>query len=67
MPKIKATLTPGAVVTHQRNYIQYVVTEYGIVDLRGTTVRERAQLLISLAHPDDRPALIEAAHALHYF
>ena len=67
MPKIKAALTPGAVVTHQRNYIQYVVTEYGIVDLRGTTVRERAQLLISIAHPDDRPALTEAAHALHYF
>ena len=67
MPKIKAALTPGAVVTHQRNYIQYVVTEYGIVDLRGTTVRERAQLLISIAHPDDRPALTEAAKSLHYF
>lgn len=67
IPKIKATLTPGAIVTHQRNYIQYVVTENGIADLRGTSVRERAQLLISLAHPDDRPELIEAAKKLRYF
>lgn len=66
-PKIKAQLTPGAVVTHQRNYIQYVVTEYGIVDLRGTTVRERAQLLISIAHPDDREELTRAAKELYYF
>ncbi len=67
VPKIKAQLTPGAVVTHQRNYVQYVVTEYGIVDLRGTSVRERAQLLISIAHPDDRPELIRAAKELCYF
>ena len=66
MSKLCATLTPGAVVTHQRNYIQYVVTEYGIADLRGTTVRERAKLLISLAHPDDRDELTEQARALRY-
>lgn len=66
-PKIRATLTPGAVVTHQRNYIQYVVTEYGVVDLRGTSVRERAHLLISIAHPDDREALTRAAKELYYF
>ena len=67
LPKIKATLTPGAVVTHQRNYIQYVVTENGIADLRGTTVRERAKLLIGLAHPDDREELTRAAKELYYF
>lgn len=67
MPKIKAQLTPGAVVTHQRNYIQYVVTENGIADLRGTTVRERAKLLIGLAHPDDREELTRAAKELYYF
>ena len=67
MPKIKATLTPGAVVTHQRNYIQYVVTENGIADLRGTTVRERAKMLINLAHPDDREELTRAAKELYYF
>ena len=65
--KIVSQLTPGAVVTHQRNYVQYVVTENGIVDLRGTTVRERAQLLISLAHPDDREQLTKEARELFYF
>lgn len=67
MAKIKAQLTPGAVVTHQRNYVQYVVTEYGIVDLRGTNVRERAQLLISIAHPEDREELTRQARELFYF
>ena len=67
MPKIKAQLTPGAVVTHQRNYVQYVVTEYGVVDLKGTTVRERAQALISIAHPDDREELTRQARELFYF
>ena len=67
MPKIKAQLTPGAIVTHQRNYIQYVVTEYGAADLRGTTVRERARALISLAHPEDREELTRQAKELCYF
>jgi acyl-CoA hydrolase len=67
MPKIKAQLTPGAVVTHQRNYVQYVVTENGIADLRGTTVRERAKMLIELAHPDDREELTRQARELFYF
>ena len=67
MPKIKAQLTPGAVVTHPRNYIDYVVTEYGAVRLRGTNVRERAQALISIAHPDDRAELTKAARELFYF
>ena len=67
MPKIKAQLTPGAIVTHQRNYVQYVVTEYGVVDLKGTTVRERAQKLISIAHPDDREELTRQARELFYF
>ena len=67
LPKIKAQLTPGAVVTHQRNYVQWVVTEYGAVNLRGTDVRERAKLLISIAHPDDRAELEAAAKELCYF
>lgn len=65
--KIVAQLTPGAVVTHQRNYVQYVVTENGIVDLKGTTVRERAQMLISLADPEDRAELTRQARELYYF
>ena len=67
LPKIKAQLTPGAIVTHQRNYVQYVVTEYGCVNLRGMDVRERAKALISIAHPDDRDALDAAARELCYY
>ncbi len=42
-----------------------VATEYGIAALSGRTVRERAQALIEIAHPDDRPALVETAKADH--
>ncbi len=41
--------------------VSMIVTEYGIVNLRGRTVRERAQALIDIAHPDDRPKLVEDA------
>jgi len=40
-----------------------VVTEYGVASLKGRTLRERAQALIEIAHPDDRPGLIEQAKA----
>jgi len=43
--------------------IDLVVTEFGVADLGGRTVRERAQAMIDIAHPDDRNALIEAAKA----
>lgn len=64
--KIKATLTPGAVVTTPRNYVDYVVTEYGIARLKGKTIRERAEALISIAHPEDRPTLRRQARGLLY-
>ena len=66
LPKIKAQLTPGAIVTHQRNYIDFIITEYGAVRLKGTSVRERVNALISIAHPDDRAELTKAARELHY-
>jgi acyl-CoA hydrolase/GNAT superfamily N-acetyltransferase len=45
--------------------IDMVATEYGVARLKGYTLRERAQLLIDIAHPDDRPGLIQAAKAAH--
>ena len=59
--KIVAHLAPGAGVVTTRFQTQYVATEYGIVYLRGKSLAERAKLLISIAHPDDREALEKAA------
>jgi 4-hydroxybutyrate CoA-transferase len=49
----------GSAVTTSRNDVRYIVTEYGIADLKGKTLRDRARALISIAHPDFRPQLIE--------
>lgn len=64
--RIVPTLKPGAGVTTTRNHIHYVVTEYGMVDLYGKSIRQRAQLLISIAHPDFRDELKYQAKALNY-
>ena len=50
-------LTPGNIVTTPRSDMMYVVTEYGIVNLKGQSVAERAKALISIAHPDYRESL----------
>ena len=50
--RIVTHLDEGAVVTTTRSDIHYVVTEYGIADLRGKSVPERAKALINIAHPD---------------
>jgi acyl-CoA hydrolase len=49
------------VVSIPRNYVDYVVTEYGIAHLRGRSVKERALQLISIAHPDVREELRQYA------
>ena len=59
--KIVAQLKPGAIVTLQRQNVHYVVTEYGIVNLRGTNVEERVKKLISIAHPKFRDQLYKDA------
>ncbi|MBE0701103.1 MAG: 4-hydroxybutyrate--acetyl-CoA CoA transferase, partial [Acholeplasmataceae bacterium] len=59
--KIVPTLKPGAAVTLSRSDVDYVVTEYGCVSLRGTSLAERVDLLISIAHPKFRTWLREEA------
>jgi acyl-CoA hydrolase len=55
--RIVCTLTPGNIVTTPRTDVMYVVTEYGLVNLKGKSVAERARALISIAHPDFRESL----------
>ncbi len=62
--KIAPTLTPGANVTLHRADVDYVVTEYGAVRLKGAPVRERVKRLISIAHPDFRAWLQQEADRL---
>ncbi len=60
--RIVMNLTMGNIVTTTRADIMYVVTEFGIVNLKGKSVPERAQALISIAHPDFREDLLRQAH-----
>src|SRR5262245_33721959 len=60
--RIVLNLTPGNVVTTPRSDVMYVVTEYGIVNLKGKSVAERAKALISIAHPDFREGLERQAY-----
>ena len=64
--KIAPMLTPGAVVTVPRNYVDTIVTEYGIARLRGHSIRERAEALIAVAHPEDRERLTAEARKLGF-
>lgn len=59
--KIVPQLKPGAAVTLSRNDVDYVVTEYGVVNLRGTSIKDRVYKLISIAHPKFREKLYEEA------
>ncbi len=60
--KIVPQLHPGAGVVTPRADVQWVVSEYGAVNLYGKSLQERARLLISIAHPEDREALARAVH-----
>jgi len=59
--RIVPRLAQGAGVVTTRGHVQWVVTEFGAVNLRGRTLRQRAELLISIAHPDFRAELRAAA------
>jgi acyl-CoA hydrolase len=60
--RIVLNLTQGNVVTTPRSDVMYVVTEYGIVNLKGKSVAERARALIGIAHPDFREGLERQAY-----
>jgi acyl-CoA hydrolase len=60
--RIVLDLTPGNIVTTPRSDVMYVVTEYGMVNLKGKSVAERAKALIAIAHPDFREGLERGAY-----
>ena len=62
--KIVAELEPGDVVTTLKNTVDKVVTEWGVAELRGRSLRERAAALIGIAHPDHRHRLAHDARRL---
>jgi acyl-CoA hydrolase len=64
--KITPTLAAGDVVTTIKNTVDQVVTEWGIAQLRGRSIRERATALIAIAHPDHRDQLRHRARDLGY-
>jgi acyl-CoA hydrolase len=64
--KIVSQLAPGDVVTTLKNTVDKVVTEWGVAELRGRSIRERTAALIAIAHPDQRDRLRSEAVALGY-
>lgn len=64
--KIVASLKPGAGVTTTRNDVHFIVTEHGVADLYGRTIRERARALIAIADPEFREELERKARELRY-
>lgn len=60
--RIRALLTEGSVVTTLKNTVDHVVTEWGIAELRGRTLAERARRLIAIAHPEHRDSLEQGAY-----
>jgi acyl-CoA hydrolase len=64
--KIVPQLAAGDVVTTLKNTVDKVVTEFGVAELRGRSIRQRSHALIAIAHPDHRDALTASARALGY-
>lgn len=60
IPRIVATLRPGAGVVTTRGHVHSIVTEYGCAEMFGRNLRQRARSLVEIAHPDDREALHRA-------
>lgn len=64
--RIVPTLQAGAAVTTFKNVVDKVVTEYGVAELRGSSIRERARRLIGIAHPQFRQELEQRARTMGY-
>ena len=64
--KIRPQLSVGAAVTIPRNYVDYIVTEYGVARMKGRSVKERTEQLIAIAHPDVRDELRHYAREQFY-
>lgn len=65
--KISLSLAPGSAVTGSRADVQYIVTEYGVAEIRFRSLAERAKALISIAHPEFRDQLTFEAKKAGYF
>jgi acyl-CoA hydrolase len=63
--RIAPSLKEGAGVVTTRAHVRTVVTEFGVAELWGKSLRERAKALIAIAHPDHRDALLFEARKLH--
>ena len=63
--RIVPTLTQGSIATDPRSCVHYIVTEYGMVNMKGLNTWQRAEAAISLAHPQFREELIAAAEKMH--
>ncbi len=63
--RILPTLNPGSIVTDTRANVHYLVTEYGKVNLKGLSTWQKAEAIISVAHPDFRDELIAEAEKMH--
>lgn len=63
--RIRPTLSEGSVVTDTRTNVHYLVTEYGMVNLKGASTWQRAERIISVAHPDFRDDLIRQAEKMN--
>ncbi len=62
--RIVPTLTPGSIATDPRSCVQYIVTEHGMVNLKGLSTWERAEAVISIADPQFREQLIQDAQKM---
>ena len=63
--RIRPTLAEGSIVTDTRATTHNVVTEYGMVNVKGLSTWQKAEALISIAHPDFRDDLIKEADQMH--